>query len=57
MVLDKETEKVVLKIITKNEESLRRLQEQQKQQSQLLDGIISTTDDLMKDVKNLKGEL
>ena len=57
MTLDKETTNIVLNIITKNEESLRRLQEQQKQQSQLLDGIISTTDDLMKDVKNLKGEL
>ena len=57
MVLDKETEKVVLKIITKNEESLRRLKEQQKQQSQILDGLLHVTDGLMKDVKNLKGEL
>ena len=48
---------VILSIITKNEESFRRLQEQQKQQSQILDGIISTTDDLMKDVKTLKKEL
>ena len=49
--------KIGTSIITKNEESLRRLQEQQKQQSQILDGIISTTDDLMKDVKTLKKEL
>tara|TARA_Y100000593_G_C4267574_1_gene315625 strand:- start:830 stop:1003 length:174 start_codon:yes stop_codon:yes gene_type:complete len=57
MTLDKETTNIILNIITKNEESLRRLQEQQKKQSQILDGIISTTDDLMKDVKNLKGDL
>ena len=57
MVIDKETESVVLKILTQNEELLRELKKEQQQQAVSLHKQIIITQGLMDDVDKLKGEL
>tara|TARA_R110000796_G_scaffold12971_6_gene42428 strand:- start:495 stop:692 length:198 start_codon:yes stop_codon:yes gene_type:complete len=47
MVLDKETEKVVLNILTSNESLLRELKVEQDKQKVLLDNVMATVDSLM----------
>ena len=57
MVLDKQTEKVVLNILTENESLLRELQKEQKKQATILDEVMSTTQSLMDDVNTIREKL
>ena len=57
MVLDKQTEKVVLKILTENESLLRELKVEQDIQKAKLQNIMDTVDSLMDFVDTTKEEL
>ena len=54
MAIDKETQIAVLSILTKNEELLRELVEQQKIQSDIIDSLIMDYEPLKIDVKKIK---
>ena len=57
MLIDKETESVVLRLLTQNESLLRELKKEQQQQAVSLHKQIIITQGLMDDVDKLKGEL
>ena len=57
MVIDKETEGVVLTILTLNESLLREVQKEQKAQATILDEVMSTTQSLMDDVNTIREKL
>ena len=57
MVIDKETEGVVLTILTQNESLLREVQKEQKAQATILDEVMSTTQSLMDDVNTIREKL
>tara|TARA_R110002096_G_scaffold314309_1_gene508524 strand:- start:1472 stop:1645 length:174 start_codon:yes stop_codon:yes gene_type:complete len=57
MVLDKQTEKVVLNILTSNEELLRELKVEQDKQKVLLDNVMANVDSLMSDIDTIMGKV
>ena len=57
MVLDKQTEKVVLNILTSNEELLRELKVEQDKQKVLFDNVMANVDSLMSDIDTIMGKV
>ena len=50
-------DRIIIKLLTQNEELLRKLQKEQKKQATILDEVMSTTQSLMDDVNTIREKL
>ena len=50
-------DRIIIKLLTENEELLRELKKEQQKQAVLLDGIMSNVDSLMSDIDTIMGKV